>query len=254
MKLALSKTNQSVLAVVLTLVAAFAFWTASLSPKRQEAKALSREIDQAKSSLASHQAEVAQGLEARAQFPDEYEQLVVLGKAVPAGDETPSLLVQLNGIAKRSGVEFGSFTLSSEGGGESAAPAATTTSGTEPAPATEVEASLLPLGASIGPAGLGVMPYDLTFNGNFFHLADFLKGLDSMVKTNNSNLAVTGRLITINGFDLAAGPGGFPNLAADIQVTTYLTPPEQGLTAGATPSGPTAGTATPASTMTGGAP
>lgn len=254
MKLALSKNNQAVLAVVLTIVAAFAFWTASLSPKRQEAKTLSKEIAQAKSSLASHQAEITQGLEARAQFPAEYEQLVVLGKAVPAGDETPSLLVQLNGIAKRSGVDFGSFNLSSEGGGEEGAAAPPAASGTEPVPPTEVAASLLPLGASIGPAGLAVMPYDLTFEGNFFHLADFLKGLDSMVKTNNSKVAVTGRLITIDGFTLTAGSGGFPDLSADFQVTTYVTPPEQGVTAGATPSGPTTETATPASTTTGGAP
>ena len=41
--------------------------------------------------------------------------------------------------------------------------------------------------------------------------------------------------------------GSFPKLQATFSVTTYLTPPEQGLTAGATPVGPAAlETATPA--------
>ena len=100
----------------------------------------------------------------------------------------------------------------------------------------------MPLGATIGPAGLGVMPYTLKFEGNFFQLADFIHGLDSMVKTTNSNVAVDGRLITIDGFTLKAGPkGASRGWKRPSSVTTYVTPPEQGLTAGATPSGPADG-------------
>ena len=40
-----------------------------------------------------------------------------------------------------------------------------------PATPTEAAASLMPLGASIGPAGLAVMPYNLIFNGTFFQIA-----------------------------------------------------------------------------------
>ena len=39
-------------------------------------------------------------------LPDEYQQLVVLGKAVPADDDTASLLVQLNRIADHAQVRF----------------------------------------------------------------------------------------------------------------------------------------------------
>ena len=110
----------------------------------------------------------------------------------------------------------------------------------------------MPLGATIGTAGLGVMPYTLTFEGDFFQLADFIHGLDSMVTTTNSNVAVDGRLITIDGFTLKGSDGGFPKLHATVSVTTYVTPPEQGTTVGATPSGPAEATATPASTTIGG--
>ena len=64
-----------------------------------------------------------------------------------------------------------------EGGSSTGVPAA------ETVPPTEVEASLLPLGASIGPAGLAVMPYTLQFQGNFFGIAKFIGQVDSLVKS-----------------------------------------------------------------------
>ena len=57
------------------------------------------------------------------------------------------------------------------------APAATTV------PATESAAAVLPLGAAVGLAGLPTMPYDLIFTGDFFDIADFMAGLDRMVKS-----------------------------------------------------------------------
>jgi hypothetical protein len=58
---------------------------------------------------------------------------------------------------------------------------------------------------------------------------------------------VDGRLITLSGFTLAPDTEkGFPHLEATFSVTTYLTPPSQGITAGASPAGPE--TAVPAAT------
>ena len=66
---------------------------------------------------------------------------------------------------------------------------------------------------------------------------------------------VTGRLITINGFGLAADPNvGFPMLEASFTVTTYLVPPGQGITGGASPSSPEPLAAEPVSTTLGGTP
>jgi hypothetical protein len=174
---------------------------------------------------------------------------------VPGGDETASLLVQLNRIADRTGVDFQGLNLAAASGGEAPPPPEESTGESSPVSATEVAASTMPLGAAIGPAGLAVMPYSLTFKGNFFQLANFLKGLDSLVKTKNSQVSVDGRLITVDGFSLQADTNlGFPALEASIEVTTFLTPPEQGVTAGASPTGPATEGATLASTTTGGAP
>jgi Tfp pilus assembly protein PilO len=252
----MGSTNKLIATMVAVAVLAGAFWMLALSPKRQEASELSTQVSQARESLAQHRAEVAIAVQARREFAVDYEQLVVLGKAVPGDDDTPSLLVQLNRIAEASDVRFQTFSLNAASGEAPppAAPPAEESSGT-PVSATEVAASTLPLGAAIGPAGLAVMPYELTFRGDFFHLADFIRGLDSLVKTEDARVDVHGRLITIDGFSLAADSnGGFPKLEATFSITTYLTPPEQGVTAGATPESPAPATGTPAATTTGGTP
>jgi Tfp pilus assembly protein PilO len=250
-----ASTKKLVIAMVAFAVLAGAFWMLALSPKRKEASELSTQVSQAREALSQHQGEAALAEAAQRQFPHNYEQLVVLGKAVPGDDDAASLLVQLNRIAAESKVRFQALSLNAAGGSESAATApAPEESSVEGATSpTEVAASLLPLGASIGPADLAVMPYELHFSGSFFHIADFIEGLDSLVKTENAKVDVHGRLLTVNSFSLAPGPAGFPDLEASFEVTTYLTPPSQGVTAGATAEAPAPG-ATPVSTTTGGAP
>jgi Tfp pilus assembly protein PilO len=268
----MTSTNRVIVAALAVVVPAIAFWMLLLGPKRDEASKLGAQVEEVTASLAQHQAEATQALEARQGFAADYQRLVVLGAAVPGDDDTASLLVQLNSVAEKAGVGFRGLALEAAEGGTAPAPEAPAPEAPAPeapsaeasapeAPAgtpaslsspTEVAASTLPLGAAIGPAGLGVMPYKLTFDGQFFQIANFIKGLDSLVKTQNARVAVDGRLITINGFSLTPAASGFPALEANFSVTTYLTPPSQGVTAGATPASP--GTATLASATTEGTP
>jgi len=252
----MSSSNRLIAAMVALVILVGAFWMLLLSPKRDEVAKLDQQVSQQEESLTLHQSEVQRGLEARHAFPQEYQQLVVLGKAAPAEDDTASLLVQLNRIARNAHVRFQTFILAAAGAGAEEtveAPVEETETGVAPSP-TEVAASKLPLGAAIGPAGLAVMPYTLSFEGSFFHLADFIHGLDSLVETKNSEVSVTGRLITINGFTLTPDESkGFPFLKAEFTVSTFLVPPEQGVTGGATPASPEPST-TPVSTTTGGTP
>jgi Tfp pilus assembly protein PilO len=252
----MNANNKIIVAMIAAVALAAAFWMLMLSPKRDEVKKLDSQIVQQEESLSVHQAEVQRGLQARQDFPAQYQQLVVLGKAAPADDDTASLLVQLNRIAGDASVRFQTFQLKSAGSGEEEVTETEATTPEEaPASPTEVAASMMPLGASIGPAGLAVMPYELTFKGSFFKLADFIHGLDSLVKTRNSEVSVTGRLITINGFELSADVNkGFPYLEASFSVTTFLVPPAQGVTGGAGPTAPAPVTGTNVSTTTGGTP
>jgi len=248
----LKGANLIVVAMLVVAALATAFWILLLSPKREEAAKLGEQVERLQASLAQHEAEIAVAEDARRSFPADYRKLVVLGKAVPGDDDTASLLVQLNRISERAGVSFRDLQLNAlSDSTEAAAPASA--SGGQPVSATEASAALLPLGAGVGPAGLAVMPYTLVFDGDFFRIADFIKGLDSLVATREGKVAVDGRLTTIDGFSLSPDPnGGFPALTATFAVTTYLTPPGQGVTGGATPSSP--GTATPAATTIGGTP
>jgi Tfp pilus assembly protein PilO len=253
----MGSSNRLIVSILVVTALAIAFWMLALSPKREQASELTGQVDQLRASLAEARSKATEAAAAKREFPADYRQLVTLGQAVPESDETSSLLVELNQIATRSKVKFESMQLSASG--EAATPAAVTTpapaapapspSGAVPAattvPPTEVAASLLPLGATIGPAGLDVMPYELDFSGSFFQVADFIREIDSLVHTGGPQVAADGRLVTIDGFALNADSElGFPHLDASFSVTTYLTPPSQGITAGATATAPAPSTAT----------
>jgi Tfp pilus assembly protein PilO len=246
-------SNRTVIACVALAVLAGAFWLLALSPKRQEAADLSNQVDQLRAQVAAKQQEAAAAAAAKRGFPNDYRRLVLLGKAVPGGDDTASLLVQLNKIAGGSGVQFRSIELNgaTDAAAATAPTAPTPTAGSAPVSATEAAASVLPIGASVGSAGLGVMPYKLTFRGGFFQTADFLKGLDRLVQTKSGEVAANGRLVTIDGFSIVPDQNlGFPHLDASFSVTTYIVPPTQGVTAGASPTAPAPSTAVPTSTTT----
>jgi Tfp pilus assembly protein PilO len=272
------RNEQIILAALGILALIVGFWLVIVTPKRDEASKLQNQVTQLQSSLSSAQREVAAGEQARHSFGIDYRRLVVLGKAVPADSEQASLLVQLQRLATRSGVQFQSIDLSQSESSSSPPPttppppsdsssssSSTTTdssssttssdtSSTQPAPATEAAASTLPIGATVGPAGLPVMGYDLSFTGEFFQIADFMKHVDSMVHTRGGTVDVRGRLLTVNGFTLQPSDQTKsltnPVLTAQLNVTTYLTPADQGLTAGASPTSPAPDTPTLASTPT----
>ncbi len=253
MKLQMTSSNRTIVAALGLAAIAIAFWALMLNPKRDEASKLDAQAAQLKTSLAQHEAEIAEAEAAKREFPTDYQHLVVVGKAVPGDDETASLLVQMNHIADHAGGTFRDIKLNASGGEETAPPPAAGEA--EPASPTEVAASLLPLGAAIGPAGLAVMPYEVTLSGNFFQIADFIKGIDSLVDTKNSHVSVDGRLVTIDGFSLEASPeAGFPLLQASFALTTYLTPPGESAAAGAAPEAAAPSEATPAAQTIGAAP
>ena len=166
-------STKTIVAILVVAAIAVAFWLLLLGPKRKEANEVAEKVESAQATLSQTQSALAQAEAAKREFPRNYRQLVDLGKAVPAGDDTASLIVQLSGVSADAKVKFQSLQVGTETGSEASTEAASTTPAEgaapgEPVTPTEAEASLLPLGATIGTAGLGVMPYDLTFTGNFF--------------------------------------------------------------------------------------
>ncbi len=259
-------SDKAIVMGVICAVVLAGFYFKVLSPKREKASSLSKDITELQAQVDEQQQLAQFGEDARKHFPSYYGRLVVLGKAVPSNADTPSLLVQLNTLAERTGVKFNGLKLSADSGGTEASSAPTpstttttptgdssatstttgSTSTTPPTAATEATAANLPLGATVGAAGLPIMPYDLTFEGSYFDVADFLKGVDDLVRAGDaSQVSADGRLLTVNGFSLdlsdtnssgVSSPN--PQLQVNLSVTSYLTPGDQGATAGSSPSGP----------------
>jgi len=185
-------------------------------------------------------------------------QQIKLGQATSTGPTpTPALTQGDNSSTPSSGAPASGSTPPAAGttpppaagttppaGGTAPAPGSTPASTTAtPAPATEASAATLPIGATVGPAGLPVIPYELLFRGRFFQVADFIEGIDELVHIRDpkQKIVADGRLLTIDGFALGGDQkAGFPTLTANFSVTSYSTPPDQGLMAGATPTGPAA--------------
>jgi hypothetical protein len=113
------------------------------------------------------------------------------------------------------------------------------------------DSSGAPATGSAPPPGLETVPLDLEFEGNFFNLANFFHKLKRMVYVKGKNVAVSGRLVTVDSIKYASDPDLFPKITAEITATVFLSPETQGTTAGASPSGPAAPSTTPAAAPSG---
>ena len=237
--------DRNILLVLGGLAVLAAFWFLAIKPKRAEVQTLTGQIATQQSRLATAQATVSSGLAAKAAYPKDYATVAQLGKALPADDDLPSLLYQLDAESHGKHIDFESITR-----GASAAGSGSTSSDPTGAPATG--ASSLPPGATVGTAGLATLPFSFTFTGSFFDLQKFIQGVQDFVRPEGQGIAVRGRLLTIDGVSLVPGGKDLSHLQAKIAATAYLAPSTTpAATTGTTPSattpdsGATASTAAP---------
>src|SRR4051794_11984797 len=225
-----NKTLIMIVAVVATIAALAAFWFLALAPQREQAAKLKTDISAKQGEIATNKAALAGYQQSRASYKRNYATLVRLGKAVPEDDEVRSLMVQLDDAARGTGVDFNTIQV----GGSTGATAGTS------APTAGAQAP--PPGAvSVGTAGFSAMPFSFSFTGNFFNLTRFFTRLEHFVTERNQHLKVTGRLLRVENIDLQVGQS-FPQIKAQISASSYIVPPTQGVTAGASPHGPPAPT------------
>jgi hypothetical protein len=231
-----------------------ATWLLAVSPKREQAAKLATEVTAAQAQLATAESQVSSAAAAQAQYQVAYASLVRLGKAVPAGQEVPSLIYQLAQATNEKNVEFASITATVPG-----ADASTGASSAASASATA--------GAATASAGFTQMPFTFVFNASFNSLYSLFQQLDGFtLRTTSGGLNVSGRLLTIQSVKLApvsgSGPGesapgsgtsGPEQLSGTITATAYVLPAGQTLTGEATSAGPTGTAAHTASTKAAGA-
>jgi hypothetical protein len=113
------------------------------------------------------------------------------------------------------------------------------------------DSSAAPATGGAPPPGLETVPLDLEFEGNFFNLADFFHKLKRLVYVKGNNVAVSGRLMTIDSIKYSSDPDFFPKIKAELTATVFLSPETEGTTAGASPSGPGTPSTTPAAAPSG---
>jgi Tfp pilus assembly protein PilO len=265
--------DRIIIVVVLVAAALAGVWFVGLAPKRKEAADLGSQIETAKQQLAEAEQSVAQARGAKAGYDRDYANLASLGKAVPKSDALPSLVYQLQAAAHEARIDFKALKIagsgtqaapstpaatsaavaksdtasgsSSTGGAGSTTPSTTAT----PAPATQAATASLPPGAAVGSAGFPTMPFSFVFNGSFFDMERFLREVQRFVRVDGKNVDVRGRLLSVDGFALSAGPTGFPSVRASISATAYVLSPDDTAAAAAGGSSSTgAGSASSAAT------
>jgi hypothetical protein len=291
----LTSRDKKLLIAVIPLIVLVGYWFLLLAPKRQEAGKLGSELAKHERRLDDVRSQVKQLESAKDGFAGEYATLVKLGKAIPTTVDMPGLIVQLDGAAHGTGIQFerihssgripasggapasgsgsaqggsgssAAGTSSNQGSGSSSggsgtpaaapggAPAATgygkaaekagegKDNANQSASGADAASSSAPSqpqqgSATSGAQGLDAVPLEFTFRGGFFDLADFFHRLKRFVRVMDGRVSVRGRLMTVTGFELKAQD--FPSIEAKVNAVVYLTPKEQGATAGATPSGP----------------
>lgn len=111
-----------------------------------------------------------------------------VSKAMPSTDDMPGVLLELNRIARETGIRFESIT---------------------PQEATDA-------------GGYQRRPIDLVFDGNFYELSDFIFRLRTLVRVRGGQLEATGRLFTVNSLNFAESERSFPRIKATLNVSAYV--------------------------------
>ena len=260
--MSLTDRDRKIVMVIVPLLLILGYWFLLLSPKREESSKVGAKLPAARTAAESSEATQARLEGSRNSFEADYAEMIRLGKAVPPQLDMPSLIVQLEEAARSTGIKFISITRSENAETATAAPAATTPPAESGAgqtaqkaeegvaaaqPAAPAEGEAAPAapadgsapaagGATAAPPGLQTVPLELTFSGGFFELADLLHRIKRFVRVANDRVEVKGRLLTVEGLKFETVESD--ELKVTMNASIYLVPKQEGVTAGATPSGP----------------
>jgi type IV pilus assembly protein PilO len=205
------------------LVVGLAAWFLLVRPQGGKLDALKQEAADVQLKIDAYNQQVAAARSApRIEVADVYR----LAKAMPDRTDMPDLLLELSQLARDTGIRF-----------DSISPQTSTVIGS-----------------------YQVLPISVTFNGNFYNLADFLYRLRSLVTVHAGRLDATGRLFSVDTLTFNESPLKFPQIQAALVIdafvygtgapTPVVAPPATDTTTTTTT---TATTSTPAETSAAGA-
>jgi Tfp pilus assembly protein PilO len=181
----LPKPAAIALVVVGLLVVTLAGYFVLISPQRSKSADLAHEAEAIEAQIEALRIANAQ---VRNVEPIRVAELFRVSKAMPATDDMPSVLLELNRIARETGIRFESITPQ------------------DPADA----------------GGYQRRPIDLVFDGNFYELSDFLYRLRSLVRVRGGQLEATGRLFSVNSLNFTESERQFPRIKATLNLSAYV--------------------------------
>ncbi|MBO9534193.1 MAG: type II secretion system protein M [Solirubrobacteraceae bacterium] len=240
------------------------FYMFVLSPAKKAAADAQGQVDSARSQLEQAKQQAADGRAAQDAYRRDRATIVKIGRTVPETDDIPTLLTQLQALAKKEGVWFTSYGLGEGATGSSgtgpngqASSSTTTPNGQSVGSSTSVIAPLYPPGSVQMSGGLGRTPIKLGLKGEYFNLERYLRSVQRFAILSAKNEKASGRLMVVDGFtyeasDRVAWIGGSIEklkktdksifLKAELAASVYFAPPIDTPAAG----GASGGTAAPA--------
>lgn len=166
------------------LVGILAGWFLVIAPKRHEVSTLKQQITDTRDQISE-----AQGIKTpTAPPPIRVADLFKLSRAMPNTADIPGVILQLSSVAAETGVQFESIT-------------------------------------PHDPVSYGAyqqVAVDLSFEGRFYDLSDFLYRLRNLVGVHNGVLNATGRLFTVDSITFNQGTESFPQVKATLTVSAYV--------------------------------
>jgi type IV pilus assembly protein PilO len=166
-------------------VLGFAAWFLVVHPQGGKLNDLKRQSQDVEQKIQAYEQQVAAARSApKIEVADVYR----LAKAMPDKADMPDLVLELSQLARDTGIRF-----------DSISPQA--------------------------PAVIGsyqVLPISVTFNGNFYNLADFLYRLRSLVTVHAGRLDATGRLFAVDTLTFNESPLKFPQIQASLVIDAFV--------------------------------
>jgi Tfp pilus assembly protein PilO len=194
------------------------FWSLVYAPSVDRMARIERDITARRAELALLRARAGQETALRRQLEEAQRRVQEAEALLPTARDIPDLLVQLDTLARTSGVDLARVApgplepLSPPGGGRSQAPS----SGGSTAAAARAR------GASSAPPAQGVdrFPVDLVVRGSFPHITRFVAGIETFP-----------RYLAVTGYRLAPAPqpgresSGAPLLELQLHAAAYVIEP-----------------------------
>lgn len=269
----MTRRDRLMIMTVLAAAVLVGFWMMVLTPQRKAAAAAKAEVETAKTALTAAQSKVTSGKKAQAAFRKDRATIVKIGRAVPESDDIPTLITQLETLAKKYDVYFVNYSIAADSGASagSTAPSSSASSSASVAQpgekgansSTNAVAPLYPPG-SVQMGNLGRTPILIGLRGQYFSLERYLRAVQRFAVLSQTSSKAKGRLMIVDGFSYKSGDLVFRKitgkkenterwLEAELGASVYFAPPLQ-TPSTATPSSPAAGAATPAAGATPAAP